>query len=384
MIRIMHVITGLERGGAETMLTRLLLGLDRHAFAQSVVSLTTRGSYGDLVEASGAVLTTLGMSGFVGMPRCLAVLCGVIREQQPAIVQTWLYHADFLGLVAARLVGGPSVAWNIRCAELSPDDVPSTTHRLISVLARLSNRPSAVLFNSNAGLHSHRNINYRPRFDLVIPNGFDLDEWYPDLNRRFNFRAEIGVHEKTFIVGMVARYHRIKDHRSFLEAAARIRSSGADVSFVLAGYGIDWSNQALVADIEALDLRDSVNLLGARNDMPAVMAGLDCLALTSRSEGFPNVIGEAMASGVPCVSTDAGDARLIVGDTGNIVPVADAVGLANAIIGLISTSREDRIALAARCRARISEKFSLDRVLALYANFYQDLDEQRKQQTSRK
>jgi glycosyltransferase involved in cell wall biosynthesis len=380
----MHVITGLERGGAEAMLLRLLCGLGRQDFAQSVVSLTGRGSHGDHVEAAGVHLTTLGLSGLAATPRCLARLSAAMREQRPDIVHTWLYHADFFGLVAARLAGCPSVAWNIRCAELRPEDAPGSTHRLISVLARLSARPNAVVFNSYAGLQSHRNISYRPRCSLVIPNGFDLEEWRPDLNRRSNFRAEIGVVEKTFIVGMVARYHRIKDHRSFLKAATRIRSSGADVRFVLTGHGIEWGNQALVADIEAFDLRNNVILLGARNDMPTVMAGLDCLALTSTSEGFPNVIGEAMASGVPCVSTDAGDARLIVGDTGNIVPVGDAIGLADAIIALISTSPAARMSLAARCRARISEKFGLDRVLGLYANFYQNLDEQRKRQTSRK
>ncbi len=384
MIKIMHVITGLERGGAEAMLMRLLFGLDRRYFAQSVVSLTSRGSYGDAVEAGGVHLTTLGLSGFVAAPRCLAMLRGIIRDRQPAIVQTWLYHADLLGLVASWLAGGPAVVWNIRCGDLGPHDAPRTTRYLISILAKLSNMPNSILFNSYAGYKSHQFINYRPRNSMVISNGFDLDVWYPDSHRRSSFRAEINVVEKTFVVGMVARYHHIKDHHTFLEAAARIRSSGADVRFVLAGCGIEWGNRALVADIEAFDLRDNVILLGPRGDMPAVMAGLDCLALTSTSEGFPNVIGEAMASGVPCVSTDAGDARLIVGDTGNIVPVSDAVGLADAIIGLISTSREDKIALAARCRARISEKFSLDRVLALYANFYQDLDEQRKHQTFKK
>jgi len=243
MIRVMHVIGGLDQGGAEAMLVRLLRGLDRESFSQSVVSLTTRGVYGDQIEAAGVPLLTLGMTGFFAAPRSLATLRKAIKEQRPDIVQTWLYHADLLGLLAARLAGDASVVWNIRCSDLMPGDVPRSTRWLTHLLARLSSRPDAVLFNSTAGREAHRYIGYRTRRIEVIPNGFDLDERRPDPEKRKDFRREIGVGDDTFLVGMIARFHRMKDQSTFLAAAARLKGMGRPITFVLVGLNHDWHNQ---------------------------------------------------------------------------------------------------------------------------------------------
>lgn len=360
------------------MLVRLLIGLDRSIFDQRVVSLTSRGVFGDAIEAAGIPLDYLGMTGFPTIPRTLSRLRRVIASHQPDIVQTWLYHADLLGLLAARWAGDSAVAWNIRCAGLSPRDASLSTRWLIRLLARLSALPEVVVFNSVTGQRSHRAIGYRSRAVVTIPNGFNLQAWRPDARRRMAFRAEVGVTDGTFLVGMVARYHPIKDHRCFFAAAARILDCRSGARFVLAGPGITRSNAALASDIEQLGLRDNVILLGSRSDMAGMMAGLDCLVLTSTSEGFPNVIGEAMASGVPCVSTDAGDADLIIADTGRVVPVGDVEGIADGVLELMTNTPEERAVLAVRCRARIAENFGMERVMARYADFYKELHEQRK------
>lgn len=364
------------------MLVRLLLGLDRRVFDQRVVSLTGRGVFSEAIEAAGIPLDNLGMTGFQSVPRTLQRLRRVIAEYRPDIVQTWLYHADLLGLLAARLTGDAAVVWSIRCAGLAPADAPWTTHCLIRLLAWFSALPEVVLFNSVAGQRSHRAIGYRPRAELMIPNGFDLQTWRPDTGRRMQFRADIGVTNGNFLIGMVARYHLIKDHRCFFAAAARIRSRRADARFVLAGPGITWRNQALAADIEEFGVRDCVILLDSRSDIPGMMSGLDCLVLTSTSEGFPNVLGEAMACGVPCVTTDAGDAGLIVSDTGRVVPVGDAEGVADGVLTLMARTLQERAVLAARCRRRIAECFGIERILSRYADFYKELHEQRLQRTS--
>ena len=370
----MHVITGLEQGGAEAMLVRLLRGLDRESFSQSVVSLTTRGIYGDLVESYGIPLTTLGMAGFASMPGCLVGLGRDVNAFRPDIVQTWLYHADLMGLLASRWASShASVVWNIRCSSLEPGDVPSSTRWLRWCLTRLSSRPEAVLFNSVAGQSAHHAIGYRPRHSLVLPNGFDLERWRPNSLKRMEFRAEIGVGDDTILVGMVARYHRIKGHKAFFAAAARLRNSIPGIRFVLAGSGITWSNNSLVADIDRLDLKDIVILLGSRTDMPRIMAGLDCLVSTSTSEGFPNVLGEAMACGVPCVATDAGDSRNMVGDTGKIVALGDVDGLVIAVAELMTAGAEEKGVRSMQCRERIAENFELGQVVHRYAHFYREL-----------
>lgn len=383
MIRITHVITGLDQGGAEAALARIVLGLEGKGFRQSVISLTSRGIYGGRIEQAQIPLQALGMTGIAAMVRGLPRLVHALNGLQPDIVQTWLYHADLLGLLAARLDGTAAVVWNVRCAALEPGDVSRSTSWLVKLLALLSAWPDAILFNSAAGLEAHGVIAYRPRRSLVIPNGFDIDEWRPDSKRRATFRTEIGAADDAFVIGMVARYHRMKDHRCFLAAAAKILSVRADARFVLSGTDIDWSNDELVADIERLGLRGDVALLGSRGDIETVMAGLDCLVLTSTSEGFPNVIGEAMATGVPCVATDAGDAQLIMGDTGTVVAVGDSAAVANSVLELMATSREERDALSARCRARVAENFEIHGVVDRYAKFYRGLNEERNQRQSR-
>jgi glycosyltransferase involved in cell wall biosynthesis len=376
-IHVVHVISGLDQGGAEGMLVRLLGELDGNVFSHAVVSLTGRGIYGAQIEALGIKLYTLGMTGFAATPLSLFRLCGVIQQERPTIVQTWLYHADLLGLVAARMAGDAAVAWNVRCAGLGRGDVPMSTRWLTALLARLSTRPDAVLFNSMAGLQAHRAIGYKPKHSLVIPNGFDLNERRPDPIKRAEMRAEIGIEDGTFLVGMIARSHRMKAQSTFLAAAARLRDSGRRVRFMLVGLNESWTNKAMVADIDKYRLRDHITLLGLRQDIPRVMAGLDCLVSTSTSEGFPNVIGEAMASGVPCVATDAGDSRVIVGDTGKILPIGDVAGVVDAVLQLIDATPEERAERSALCRARITQHFPLSRIAQLYADFYHELDERR-------
>jgi glycosyltransferase involved in cell wall biosynthesis len=378
MPRILHIITGLNQGGAERMLARVVLGLDRQVIEQKVVSLTNTGAFGDAIKSQGISVLSLGMSGILTIPRTLYRLRQIIAEYRPDIVQTWLYHADLFGLLAARLGGDACVAWNIRCAALAPGDVSLGTQLVIKILAILSPKADAMIFNSAAGQRSHREIGYRPRVGYVIPNGFDLQNWRPDINRRKRFRSAIGVSEQVFLVGMVARLHRMKDHGCFFEAAAIIAKMESEVKFILVGEGLNWDNKELVADIDKFKLRNFTILLDLRRDIENVMSGLECLVLTSTSEGFPNVIGEAMASGVPCVSTDAGDARTIIGDTGYVVSVGDSAGVASGILGVKANVEKYGDELAMRCRKRIAESYDIKKIVGSYADFYKGLNEKRR------
>jgi len=360
------------------MLLRLLQRMDRSEFSQSVVSLTTEGLHGQVVKESGIPLIALEMGGFGSVPRGLVKLLRVIQKKRPHIVQTWLFHADLMGLLAGRMARDVRVAWNVRCAGLAPGEAPRSTRALIKVLSRLSRHPDAVIFNSVAGRDAHTALGYRPRYSPVLPNGFDLEEWRPDRTRRAEFRHEIGVEDECFLVGMVARYHPIKRHSIFLSAARRLMMVAPNVRFVFAGSGITWGNPALAAEINQHGLRGYVMLLGSRSDMAHVMVGLDCLVSTSISEGFPNVIGEAMACGVPCVATDAGDSSIIIGNTGLIVAVDDAEGVVAGVMEIIAADPAARMARANLCRQRIAENFSLDRMVTSYANFYRELDGHRR------
>lgn len=373
MIHVLHVITGLGRGGAEAMLLRLLRGLDRQTFKQSVVSLTDHGVYGEAIEADGFRLNAMGLGGMSSAPGCFLRLRKLIQNEQPAIIQTWLYHADLLGLLAARSTANASLVWNIRCATLRPGDVPRSTLGLIALLAKLSTTPEAIVFNSHAGMSAHCALGYRPKLSQVIPNGFDIETWHPNPSERRRIRNDNGISDDDFLVGMVARYHKLKDHKTFIGSMSRLGNRYANVRFLLAGPGIDWDNAELVELVTQANLKERVVLLGPRSDIQNIMPGLDCLVSTSISEGFPNVLGEAMSCGVPCVATDAGDSRYIVGDTGWIVQVGDAEAIASAVGELIEANTEERENRSQRCRTRIATTFEISHVIERYADLYKDL-----------
>jgi glycosyltransferase involved in cell wall biosynthesis len=216
-------------------------------------------------------------------------------------------------------------------------------------------------------------MGYAPERMLVIPNGFDLDLFHPDPEDRAGLRRELGLDEKTILVGLAARFDPQKDHRGFLSAAGMLRAAWPDVHYVLCGDGIDTHNDQLTGWIAAQGLANVCHLLGPRADMPRIMAGCDVMVSASAfGEGFPNVLGEAMAAGTPCVTTDVGDSRAIVGEVGRTVPPRDPVALAAAIADILRLSEADRHALGLAARARIAEHYAIDIIAARYDTLYRE------------
>jgi len=373
MRKVVHLITALGTGGGETMLMKLVSHMDRSRFSNVVVSLTSRGELGTRIAKLGVPVIALemvpGVPGVGGMRRLVTLL----RDERPSILQTWFYHADLLGLVAAKLAGVSRVAWNVRCAELDRRDHPLHLWITLGILARMSPLPAVVVANSTAGRLASARRGYRPRRWEVIPNGFELDVFRPSDEARAALRSELGLKSDTPLVGLIARFDPMKDHPTFLQAARRLRDSRADVHFVLAGNGIDRGNVALVAEIGRLGLDDRVHLLGERRDIPVVTAALDVASCCSYSEGFPNVIGEAMACGVPCVATDVGDCIEIVGGAGVVVPRRNADAMARGWADILETPHEDRRALGMKGRERVASLFSIEAVARRYESLYDGL-----------
>lgn len=370
MIRIVHVISDLDTGGAEVMLAKLVGAMDRDRFSNTVISLTDRGQLGDLIESSGVAVHTLGMKR--GRPDIFALprLIRLFKTFHPTIVQSWLYHADLLSTLALKFYGSPILAWNVRCSDMDLKRYPPLTRAVQRVLAWWSVTPAAVVVNSEAGKWQHEWVGYRPRRWQVIPNGFDTQEFRPDSSVRLSLRKEWQIPEDAVIVALVARVDPMKDHATFLSAAQQVAESRKNVYFLLVGK----DTQTLAPVLDVKGLTDQVRVLGYRSDIERLLPGVDVLCLSSAfGEGFPNVLGEAMACGVPCVSTDVGDARRIIGDTGLIVPVCDPVALAHAINDLIDRGPAAREHLGRAARARIEAEYSLARIVDQYCALYSDL-----------
>lgn len=362
------------------MLYKLLCSADRDRLESSVVSLTDGGQIADRIRALGIPVMSLGMRRGVPNPVGFLRLLLVLRRERPAVLQTWLYHSDLLGLIAGRLAGVPAIAWNIRCSITDGRYFTGLTGRIVRLLARLSGRPDAVVVNSEAGRTIHESMGYRPRRWEVIPNGFDLTAYQPDAEAYRSVRQELGIPSGAIIIGLVARFDPLKDHATFLDAAGALHGTHPEVHFVLAGAKVEWDTLALAQQVDHLGLRMVTRLLGERQDIARLTAAFDIATCSSTGEGFPNIVGEAMACGVPVVTTDVGDARMVVGDTGKAVPASDPEALAAGWREILSLAPERRADLGRMARARISSQFDIHRISQRYGELYGELSEAGREQ----
>jgi glycosyltransferase involved in cell wall biosynthesis len=373
-IRVVHVISGLGLGGAETMLLRLVRRLDRDCFDCRVVSMTDEGFFGSQLRALGIPVATLGMRRGLPQIRGLIDLARLMRRTRPDVVHTWMYHADLLGGLAAWLAGKIPVVWGIRHTDLRPGSARTTTRVTAWLNARLSRWLAAtIVCNSEASRRIHERLGYDASRMVVIPNGFELQIFRPDDQARARVRRECGLPGDAPVVGHIARFHPQKGHEVFIRAAGRLSERIPQVHFLLAGEGMTAENESLAAWIREAKIGATVHLLGKQPEPAPLYAAMDVFCLSSHGESFPQVVGEAMACGVPCVVTDVGDAAVIVGSTGLVVPPGDAAQLSAALEDLLSRPRQVRIRMGQAARARIRAKYGLERIVARYAELYTGL-----------
>ncbi len=370
-IRITHIITALPRGGAQTVLQQLLRRGDPRRVQMDVVSLADIGAVGERLIADGFRVRALGMRRGSPNPMALWRLAGWLRQGRPDLVQTWLYHGDLVGGLAARLAGIP-VLWNLRQTDLDPAHTGAGTLWTMRACARLSHRiPRRIVSCSEATARIHVALGYDRDRLLVIPNGVDLERFHPAAEARQEVRAALGLDANVPLVGLFARFHPQKDHASFLAAIRTVANACPEAHYLLCGEGIDGGNAVLGEWVRASGVPGRIHLLGIRDDVPHLAAALD-LAVSSSSfgEGFSNVLVEAMACGTACVTTDVGDSGRIVGKTGWVVPARQPAALGQAIVDALA----DRPGLAARgreARARVEAEYSISAMVERYQNLYE-------------
>jgi glycosyltransferase involved in cell wall biosynthesis len=374
-IKILHLITGLNTGGAEVSLYRILGRMDHSCFENRVISLIPVGEIGGKIRVLGIPVSSLGLRPGQFSLSALWSLVRELRSERPDILQTWMYHADLLGLLAAKLSGIQQVVWNIRSSNMDTSQYRKLTGLVIRLCSWLSGLPRAVIVNSHAGQEFHADFGYHPRRWVLIPNGMDLDRFCPDEDARRSVRAEFGLDLQTVLIGMLARYDPMKGHPDFLHAAGLLTRSGVDAHFLLAGQAVSPENEILKALILDEGLAGRVHLLGQRDDIQRLEAALDILAMSSVfGEGFPNVVAEAMACGVPCTVTDVGDAAFLVADTGRVVPLRDPAALAEAWMALVRSGAAYRQRLGEAARRRVVDNFSIENTVNAYEALYSELN----------
>ncbi|TMP54725.1 glycosyltransferase [Pseudoalteromonas sp. S1612] len=333
-MKITHVITGLNDGGAEAALFHLCKANKENE--HHVISLMGNGKYGELLRTEGFLVDTLNMPQGKVTLHGLIKLFKLMRIKKPDVVQTWMYHADLVGGVIARLVGIKNINWGVHHSNLTPGDSKKTTiyiARLCSLLSFFI--PKNIIFCAEKSAQVHKKIGYCSSKLKVINNGYDLKVFNIVEGAKKSIREEFDLSQDTVLLGMVSRFHPFKDHENLTKSLGLLKKKGYKFKCLLVGANITSENVTLQSWIEESDITNEVILTGSRNDIPTIMNGLDIHLLSSSSEAFPNVINEAMACGVPCITTDVGDAAIIVGATGWVVPIKDpnefALGIVKAI-----------------------------------------------------
>lgn len=377
-MKILFVVTGLNTGGAEMMLYKLLLRINRDIFEPVVVSLREEGTFGKKILALNIPLYCLQINK-INIVNKLIKLRLILEQVQPDLIQGWMYHGNFFAEIIKLIKFNKiDTIWNIRHSLYSLKYERKNTAIVIKLLSYLSQSPQAIIYNSRISCHQHQQLGYNDFNSLVIPNGFDTELFKPRESAKLKLCRELNLATNTFLIGLIARFHLMKDHANFVQSAKIIYQKYKNINFILVGREVDKNNKYMINLLEKFNLKNRVYLLGERQDIAQITSALDIVCNCSAwGEGFPNVLGEAMACGVPCVVTDIGDSAWIVGETGKVVPPKNSEALAQAWQELFELNQQERLSLGKKARQRIIENFSLNSIVSQYENLYLSISKQK-------
>lgn len=311
--KIVHIIIGLNVGGAELMLKRLILNSQPTGeFLHEVVSLTDLGVIGKDLQEIGIKVHTLNMKSLFSIFKVYFSLKKILIKINPDIVQTWMYHADFLGGIAAKNVGIKKIIWGIRTTDVTQGG-SKLTILLSQICAKLSySIPTKIVCAAHISKDFHLKLGYDPSKMIVIPNGFELDKFEISEERRTVLRADLNIAENEIVIASIGRFNLVKNQYLFIKLANCVKKNHNNIRFLMIGRDNTWDNKELVKWINEFNLIDDFILLGQQSDIIQYMNIVDIFCLHSKTEGFPNVLAEAMAMKRFCIATDVGDAKYLL------------------------------------------------------------------------
>lgn len=364
-MRIVHIIIGLGVGGAELMLKRLILNSSqKNQFEHVVISLTDLGVVGHELQSKGIIVHSLGMKSPLSIPKIFLYIRKLLKKIEPDVVQTWMYHADFLGGLAAKSLGIKKVIWNVRNTHLdSSGKINFIFRKFCALLSYIV--PHQIIYVSYSAQKSHLKAGYDSKKGVVIGNGFNVDQYIFDHENRERYRKDLNLKHDEVAVFSVGRCIPAKDHLTFIQSICIAASKNKNIKGVLVGRDLDLEKFKL-SSIE----KKYFIILGERFDIAALLSAADIFCLHSITEGFPNVLGEAMSVGLPCITTKAGDAELILCNDAYTVEVRDASTIAVLIEELASKDSISRLAIGKENRAKVLDKFTLEVILNKYFSLY--------------
>ena len=371
-MKIVHIISSLNIGGAETALYRLIKNDKKNE--HMVLCLSRGGYYTNLIIKSGGSVESLNINAF-NFFRILKIL-KIIHTTKPDVIQTWMYHADLIGGVLSRLLNYQNIFWNVRHAKLDRNSSKLLTIWIAKVCALLSNIvPKKIIYNSEGSKIFHESLGYSSNKSVVINNGFNLDEFLPDSKVKKNLRHLYNIGPATRIFLHVARWHEDKDHLTCFKALSKLpNESDRDWKIFFVGTGMSSINLELMNHLQAYNLLNNAILIGERSDISNFYNLADLTILTSRTESFPNVLAESMACSTPCVSSDVGNARNIISKNGWTFRAGDFEQLSIYLnLSLKEMNEIDSWKQKKKdCRDWISKNFSIEKFIYSYNNIWRN------------
>lgn len=372
-MKILHIITSLDTGGAELMLKRLIEAFENDGnYQHCVISLAKLGSVGKQLQNSGIDVYALDAKLSLTLPIKLLQLIKKIRALQPDIVQTWMYHADLIGGLAAYFSGYRRIIWGIRNTDIhSSSMITLWIRKLCALLSTLI--PCKIICVAEAARQSHMKNGYNAERMVVIQNGLNVSHLTTCPEQRNQLRLQFGFASDAIVIGCLGRFDPIKDHQNFVNAAGIIAQQYSNVYFLMVGRDLTTQNTQLKTWLDKTNHNDRFVLLGERLDVADCLAAMDIFCLSSCIEGFPNALCEAMAMGLPCVSTDVGDAAMMLGNTGTVVPKQNSGALANALLHIVTLSIEKRKQMGQRAKERVMSEYSIEKARARFEVVYEEI-----------
>lgn len=368
-MKVLHIITGLGDGGAEMILYQICKfdDLDRHV----VISLSGPGKYTQLLQEIGVKVFTCNLHSnkLLG----LYLLIKYIRQIRPDVIQTWMYHGNLIGGIGARISGYRKIFWSIRNSGHNLSLFNFKTRVIVKLGGFFSSFiPVKIISCSSAALAPHIRLGYKCNQFVVIPNGYDVDRFSVCHQDAGKVRKQYLPSFDIPLLGMVARFDPSKDHENLFAALHHLATKGCVFKCLLIGSGLSVDNKSITDLLAMYGIEDHVLLLGPQANIPLWMNVIDIHVLSSAAEAFPNVLAEAMLSGTPCVSTDVGDASLIIGDTGWLVPPRDPVALSQALLEAIEEFKNPHKWFRRKelARKRIIDNFTIQKMINAYRELW--------------
>ena len=371
MIKIAHISTGLETGGAEVQLLRLLTAFDKNKFEMMVIGLDRDSYLGDRMRELGLPVHALDVKKH---PKNIFKAYKLLKEFNPDVIHGTMYEGGVVGSVFRRfLPKKPPVIWTSHEPLEHYDQEPLRKRMQLRLWGLMSRLPECMMYVSHLNMKQHLDWGFDNSKAIVVPNGVDTSRFAPNKSAGKKIRKSLGIPDNAFVIGKIARFHRQKNHRGFLQSAALLSKKHEHVHYMLVGTNVDNNNKELMSLINDLGLNGKVHLLGNREDIPDIVNAFDLATLTSFGEAFPLTLGEAMVSGIPCVATDVGDNDFIIGKTGLITPVRDNQAMASAWQDMVEMDKTQFAQLGKDARQRCLDKFTLEQQVTQHETLYETL-----------